>query len=69
MTTIETLTIAQIDSLCAEAAAAGDFLTVSDCQVARGAVDSTATPEERRAAIVAARERIVAVIRNAEAQQ
>jgi hypothetical protein len=67
-TTADTLTTAQIDALCSEAATAGDLAMVRDCQLARGAVDSSATAAERRRAIADARKRVLAAIRDAEAQ-
>lgn len=68
MTTIETLTNRQIAQLQQEAAQAGDALTVNDCAVALGGYDSTCTEAQARRQMRAARERIVKVLNDAEAQ-
>jgi hypothetical protein len=68
MTTDETLTDAQILALAREAATAGDYETARDCAIAldpEPAYDEHFGPAE----VAAARARIVAVIRNAEAMQ
>ena len=57
-TTVETLTMDQVRLLLSEAATAGDSATVDDCETVLGRLSG----HER------ARERIVAVIQNAEAQ-
>jgi hypothetical protein len=56
MTTIQTLTTAQIVALSTEAARAGDTTTVRDC---RRALDGS----------LAARRRVLAIIRAAEAME
>ncbi len=68
MTTLKTLTVNQITSLCNEAAAAGDTDMVWTCQRAMGCVDSTATAAQRTRIIRVARADVVRAIRNAEAQ-
>jgi len=67
-TTIETLTLNQINALEQEAAAAGDYLTVADCQRARGAVDDSADDRQIDALIKGAKERIVRVLNDAAAR-
>jgi hypothetical protein len=56
------LTVDRIRSLEAEAASAGDWATVTDCQHALGTIDSSATPSERRRRIREARSRLRALI-------
>lgn len=67
MTTLKTLTNVQIASLRAEAVLAGDSATVYDCALAMNEHDGTGTAGQVRVRKHAARKRIVAVIRQAEA--
>lgn len=62
MTTIETVTEAQINSLCDEAAAAGDMAQVELCNLALSDLERPWEGTENLAACVE-------TIRNAEAQQ
>jgi len=63
MTTMKTLTTLQIKTLGDEAAQAGDLSLVSDCAAVMDRGKFTAAGRQRRAA-----KRVLATIRNAEAQ-
>lgn len=75
MTTIETLTLEQVHTLQAEAEIAGDEATATDCRAVSDAYGDSDCSElseaidHERGEMRAAAERIVSVIRNAEAQQ
>ena len=74
MTTIETLTLSQVQRLSTEATAAGDYDTSNDCElVAQAYIDSdeselSAMIDAERGEIRDAARRIVAVIQEAEAR-